>query len=417
MVQLLILADDLTGALDTGIQFVRGGVPARVFPSPEPPGRGPGGEEPPVLVINTGSRHLSPGEARRLIEAALHAAPEAEYVYKKTDSTLRGHTGAELEALMAARNTRRLPFVPAYPELGRITRGGVQYLQGVPVHETGMGRDPLDPVRTSFIPELIAGESEIPVRLILPGGALPPAPAEREILLFDGQTPEDLRETARRLFAAGFLRESAGCAGFAGALQEVLPLSPPSGAGEPLPEGGPLLLVSGSLHEVSREQVRRAREGGLRTFAPGEGELLSEDWLRGPGAEALAGEASAALREGGIALLGTARSLGEASGGEVPGEAARAAGGLGALAALICREAGPLSLGVFGGDTLLGIAQALGIDYIEPREEVLSGIVLSRAAGPGGSFPLITKAGAFGPPELIGILRERFCPRQGPGKE
>jgi uncharacterized protein YgbK (DUF1537 family) len=79
---------------------------------------------------------------------------------------------------------------------------------------------------------------------------------------------------------------------------------------------------------------------------------------------------------------------------------------LGGLVKRIWDEAGPLSLAVFGGDTLLGIAEVLGIDYIEPGEEILPGIALSRAEGRKGSIPIVTKAGAFGPPGLIGVIRE-----------
>lgn len=59
-----------------------------------------------------------------------------QYIYKKTDSALRGNIGAELGALVAASGQKILPFVPAFPQMNRITKGGIHYIDGVPVTES-----------------------------------------------------------------------------------------------------------------------------------------------------------------------------------------------------------------------------------------------------------------------------------------
>ena len=160
MVKLLILADDFTGALDTGVQFAEEGAATLVVTDPNydfsPP---PGGEN--VIVFDTETRHVSPEAAYRTISHAVSLAKGAgiSYFYKKTDSALRGNIGAELAALMDAAGAPRLHFVPAYPRMGRTTRQGIHYIDGIPVAESVFGRDPFNPVTCSNVTELIGMQS------------------------------------------------------------------------------------------------------------------------------------------------------------------------------------------------------------------------------------------------------------------
>ncbi|MDR2103353.1 MAG: four-carbon acid sugar kinase family protein [Treponema sp.] len=425
MVMLLVLADDLTGALDTGVQFARGGIPTRVYLKPV---RGavpePGDTE--VLVINANTRHCSADGARRIIRSLAYRYRHIPYLYKKTDSTLRGHIGAELEALMDGGNIRRLPFIPAYPLLGRTTWGGVQLLRGIPVDQTETAADALNPIRRSFIPAIIAEESALPVRLV-PAGAAGWEEAlaagaggadGRDILVFDCGSSGELGETAGYLRDRELLRGSAGCAGFAGALMEALPFSAPRGMGD-VREGAcreidrtlPLLILSGSRHPLSVQQVKTALAGGI-TGLPIRGEdLLRKKWLFSAEGKALIGRAAAILREEGIALLGTAAAMGLA-GGESPAGKGETHEGparvLGALALEIRRAAGPLHWAVFGGDTLMGLTAAMKFEYIIPVGEIRPGIVFARAEGPDGGALMAAKSGAFGEPGIIGIIREFF---------
>ena len=103
MTKLLILADDFTGALDTGVQFaVRGARtcvvtdPAYDFAHAE--------EGVQVLVMDAETRHLTAGEAYGVVFRAVKRALDAGFthIYKKTDSALRGNIGAELTAVLDA---------------------------------------------------------------------------------------------------------------------------------------------------------------------------------------------------------------------------------------------------------------------------------------------------------------------------
>ena len=131
--RLLLIADDLTGSLDAAVQFERAGVSTFVTmrDATETPGA-----DVSVLAVDIESRHLPPGEAARRVERCVEAAVRAgiRRFYKKTDSTLRGNIGAELAAMLRATGVQELYFVSALPDAGRITRGGVQYVDGVPLH-------------------------------------------------------------------------------------------------------------------------------------------------------------------------------------------------------------------------------------------------------------------------------------------
>ena len=66
MVKLLIIADDFTGALDTGVQFAAGGAETRVVTNVEYNFES-AGEEVQVLVLDAETRHLKKEEAYEVV--------------------------------------------------------------------------------------------------------------------------------------------------------------------------------------------------------------------------------------------------------------------------------------------------------------------------------------------------------------
>ncbi|MBI5085319.1 MAG: four-carbon acid sugar kinase family protein, partial [Acidobacteria bacterium] len=145
--EVIVLADDLTGALEAGAQFAGAGAVAVVL-TKDPPKF-----DVPVVIIDTETRHLAPPEAARRVFRHAQWAKDAgvALIYKKTDSTLRGNIGAELGALLGAFPGRRLTYAPAYPQLGRTVVHGRLLLDGLPVEQTPFAGDPIDPVTESNI--------------------------------------------------------------------------------------------------------------------------------------------------------------------------------------------------------------------------------------------------------------------------
>ena len=95
MLLLLIIADDFTGALDSGVQFAAYGAATRVMVKDQVDFASCDAQ---VLVVDTETRHLPPEKAYQIVEELTRAACRAgiRYIYKKTDSALRGNIGAEL---------------------------------------------------------------------------------------------------------------------------------------------------------------------------------------------------------------------------------------------------------------------------------------------------------------------------------
>ncbi|MBI3470780.1 MAG: hypothetical protein HY013_05435 [Candidatus Solibacter usitatus] len=236
--ELLALADDLTGALEVGALWAaRVTTELRLDP------------DVPALVIDTETRHLPAVEAALRVNELAREARQAGVarLFKKTDSTLRGNIGAELEAILSAWPGLPLIYAPAYPVMGRTVRSGVLYVNGVPVSETSFSADALNPVSGSFIPGVLTPQCGRPVLSITPAALRNAAPGS--IHVCDGETEDDLEAVAR----GGFVL-NAGPSGLA----QHLFSRPPA----PLPRVPCAAILNGSRHPVSIEQARLAQGCG-----------------------------------------------------------------------------------------------------------------------------------------------------------
>lgn len=166
-----VLADDLTGANATGALLARMGLRTRTITGSaavleeSPDGADAAAD---VTVVTTGTRTMTADEAAALVGELLRSAPglaASELLAKRVDTTLRGPIAAELDALLRCRRESGgrvvAVAVPAYPSAGRTTVDGVHLLHGVPVAETPAGRDPLTPVHTSRVGELMTSGTRL----------------------------------------------------------------------------------------------------------------------------------------------------------------------------------------------------------------------------------------------------------------
>jgi uncharacterized protein YgbK (DUF1537 family) len=386
--QLLAFADDLTGAMEVGAQFAARGIASAVTAehSLEPAGLT---ETTRVLVIDTATRHLPAAEAAQTVHRLASAAKERaiRFIFKKTDSTLRGNVGSEIGALMAAFPDMPLVYAPAYPRMGRTVRNGLLHVDGVPVSETAFGTDRLNPVRDSAIPSLL--QEAIPgLRVIVTEPRAVGRAAAPAAYVVDGETEEDIGTAAKGFAGAGALRLAAGTAGIAGQLADHLPLERTQPA--PWPSVESCLVVNGSLHQASLRQIDYAHSSGWPLTSPQRAvdDLAFSRWVlaRASDFSALAGEMLADR--------------------------------VGRIVADIVRQAGPDALFVLGGDTAGGVHKALGSPMLRPLGEVLPGVPMAvvdaeapgvRIEQQGRALLLITKAGGFGSPEILEQVRVRIC--------
>src|SRR5215203_6148449 len=147
-----VIADDLTGAADTGVQFVHAGYRAAVFFRATEMVA----DDLDAVSFDTDSRAMPAGFAAKRVLDAARVARGARIVYKKLDSTLRGNVAAELAAALGGARRERVVVAPAFPAAGRTTVGGIQRVNGVPVEETEMANDPNTPVSEAHVPSMLA---------------------------------------------------------------------------------------------------------------------------------------------------------------------------------------------------------------------------------------------------------------------
>lgn len=127
-----IIADDLTGALDTSTPFIDAGLSVIVAIDTDAMEEALASHA-EVVVINTASRALPENEATARIGLAARAlsAASPDIILKKIDSRLKGHVTAESTALAAIFGHRKIVVAPAIPDQQRFTRAGEVVGRGV----------------------------------------------------------------------------------------------------------------------------------------------------------------------------------------------------------------------------------------------------------------------------------------------
>ncbi len=163
-----IIADDLTGANDTALQFHIKGASTKILLDTECTPKIKAGTE--VWALSSESRNVTPKEAISRVEKAVKTFTDNfsfDYYYKKIDSTLRGNIAPETLVMLNALEYDAAIIIPAFPQEGRITVGGYHLLKGTPIGRTEIARDPLSPITESHVPTLLQSQLDESERCIV----------------------------------------------------------------------------------------------------------------------------------------------------------------------------------------------------------------------------------------------------------
>ena len=414
----LVIADDLTGAADTGVQFVIRGLDTCLI--------SPDGSRPidfsqyrkwDVLVVNTHSRGLNTRQASERISLLLkdyHRDP-FPLVYKKIDSTLRGNVGSEIDALME-KTRLSIGFVaPSFPEQKRSLAGGIMMVDGNPLSLTEAAQDAVSPIHESHVHKILETQS----RLDIAGIALAHVASTFEklhaevmreslsgkgkLIIFDAVARKDLRNIA----AVGFrMPEQPLWIGSAGLAREVAEQISTVSGPRPFPlenaETLHFLIVCGSASGVTHGQIRRLEQrGSVSSFELNAG--MRSDESRRESILRTAEQMGETLKQGHVLLKSPRERLEQRI--DVPVQM-RITNDL----AVMTRHALTVSampveslvLVATGGDTAMAIMQALDPGELHILGQVIQGIAMSRLAG--GAYEglrMVTKAGAFGEDDAL----------------
>lgn len=157
--QIGIIADDLTGANDTALQFQKRGAVTTILLDYNNITSTDG--DLGVWATSTESRNIPAVEACQKVEDAvksISASLNIEHFYKKIDSTIRGNIALETLTMLRALEMDASVIIPAFPSEGRITVGGYHLLKSVPIGRTEMAQDPHSPIAESHVPTLLKNQ-------------------------------------------------------------------------------------------------------------------------------------------------------------------------------------------------------------------------------------------------------------------
>ncbi len=245
----LIVADDLSGAADCATAFASRGSAMVLFADAHEE------QQIDVLAIDADTRTGGAAEASakttRLFAA--HARPGIT-LFKKLDSTLRGHVAVEIAAaLEALRGFDPIAIVaPSFPATGRVLRGGRLYVQGVKLEETQLWRQ--EHISTPSDPAAMLRAAGLRAAAATPETMA--ALTAHDALICDAGTDTDLAAIVAAGRALGRNVLWAGAGGLARALANALAPAAPPAVTLPRVEGA-LLYVVGSQSEASRVQALR----------------------------------------------------------------------------------------------------------------------------------------------------------------
>lgn len=407
MLELAIIADDLTGAADTSVRFCPYMDRVLLFPGELPP-LGAASEEKTAWGVHTGSRGLPPEEAslRARSMGLFIASRNPGMVYKKVDSCMRGQVGAEVEALLEVLGQPCSFIAPAHPEMDRRTIKGVHLVHGTPVAQTEMGSDPVSPVKSSRLDELVAGPLGLRVaHLNLESLQAKYEELERRIweilasgvrhICFDALEMAHLDKIARLGLKMGALL--AGSAGLATALARVHfgPPTLPEGRLVPLAGQDRHLLVVGSRSERARRQVELLMQRLpvdhvlVQSGEPEQSHDLApslREAMESPAKYLLLTPQAPSPDHWGMAVVS-------------PEEIVR---NLARTARFVVQNWAPRSLLLSGGDTAQAVLDRLEVSGIRLLQELLPGVVVGMVqGGPLAGLLVLTKAGALGDDDVL----------------
>jgi uncharacterized protein YgbK (DUF1537 family) len=379
-----VIADDLTGANDTGVQFSKRGYSTDVLIwngnfSLTPV------KDVDVLVIDVETRESLPAAAQDRVKRVLDELKPSknDIVYKKIDSTLRGCIGMEIEVIMDVLGVEVCVFTPTFPFTHRITVGGYLIVQGSILESSDYYRGGHKPGEASFIPSLLHRQTKLPVsRIDLKDVAKGAhvicerlnelAEAGNRIVVVDATDGSHLQNIVRgsSLFTGTVLY--AGSAGLAYHILEKAK-SNKRFEGKMPQSSNPVLIVYATRNPVDRSlnAVAELRHVIIHTEPVNDENLSKYDVLR----------AQYNLSERGLEVV--IRDF------------------IGTLATAIVRADTVDRLLLSGGDTALGVCTALDIHSFTIYDELFPGIPVAKAHMPKKSLTMITKAGGFGEEDVL----------------
>ncbi len=421
-----IIADDLTGANDSGVQLSKQGLKTLVYIDHLDWNNYEIAEllvNKDVLVIDTETRELSEDQAGIYIKKLLGKFnlenKDSTIFYKKIDSTLRGNIGREIEEILKLLKKDVCILTPSFPHNKRITVGGYLIVNNQPLGTSQYFNNRYQPWEGTYIPHFIQQQTSLPVGLIelkeiMQGEEVILEQLERQyqsgkrIIIVDAVTEDHLKEimsSTKKFKGSTLYCGSAGLANYLGNFN----IQKPRGENTVFNSNKPVLMVIGTRNKIMEKQIKYLRDkmevsylkldikeifankqNILKKYIKSSLEALKDNKhliLHPDPAYNKAERASEILEKEKISFRELELILRDF---------------IAVLTFNIIQTTRINNLIITGGDTAIGVCKVLGINSLNMLDEVLPGISLSSVNNDKyGDIRLITKAGGFGEEDTL----------------
>ena len=271
-----IIADDLTGADDTALQFHLRGANTQILLdySYMPENK----VSTQVWAIPTETRNSDAHTAYEKVKQAAKILADdlnVEYFYKKIDSTIRGHIAVEALGVLDALEWDAAVIIPAFPQEGRTTIGGYHLLKGIPIERTEFARDPRFPIYESHIPTVLRSELQneqddlvdlIELRTVIKGaGPILKKMNEMiergvKLIVVDAISVTDIEQVVLAMEKSSYRILPCGSAGCAQVLGNIWLPELENHQVEKTISTMPKLIVSGSATQCTAAQIQKLQD-------------------------------------------------------------------------------------------------------------------------------------------------------------
>ena len=271
-----IIADDLTGANDTALQFHLHGAGTQILLSEDVECYNIKGTQ--TWAISTESRNIPAHEAYEKIKYTTQFMMDKfnpDYFFKKIDSTVRGNIAVEVLGMLEVLGWDASIVIPAFPREGRITVGGYHLLKGVPIERSEMARDPYSPIFESHLPTLLKSQigkewehlvGSLELHVVMEGAgpilqALNKMIADgKKLIIVDAVSTTDIEQVLLAMNKSEYNILPAGTAATAQVLGDLWYSDlKPHNINQTIPEL-PKLIVSGSATEITANQIKNLEQ-------------------------------------------------------------------------------------------------------------------------------------------------------------
>ncbi len=413
MKNLCIIADDLTGSTDTGVQFSKCGF--RTFVVFDYKTLKKLNTEYQIISINSETRNINVKDAYGRVKeiTKITKAQGFKLFYKKVDSTLRGHPGAEVEAMMDELNLNLAFIAPSFPNNGRIVENGYLYIK-----KENSPSQKNDYQAIGYVPELIKSGTSRPLASINIDDVKKGVnnirqkidelrKAGMQIFVIDAVTNAELEIVASAI--KSYIQESV-LVGSAGLADHISSIWSSIDNDRELYEEKPILFLAGTYNPVTANQITElVKQSPTKLIKLCAKKIIDGD--RKNEIERAVTLACDSLMQGKttiIAIDTLLKNNKESYALQMDFNGAeKIARSFGAIAKNIVSKNLVNSLIVTGGETAAYIFESLGARGMVLEREILPGIPNGKLVG--GNFEglqVVTKAGGFGAKDsFIGIAK------------